>query len=68
VVEEDGPYVVEMPVESEQASSSLIRPDFDFVVVSSRHKQRLRLVEIDPTNRPIVLLESIDQGSHAIVP
>lgn len=38
MVEEDGPNVVQMTVEREETSSTLIRPDFDFVVVPPRYE------------------------------
>lgn len=60
MVKEDGSDVVEMAVEGEKATSSLVRPDFNLVVVTARDEKRLCLVEVDTTNRTIVLLEAIN--------
>lgn len=35
---------------------------------TSRNEERLRLVEVNATNGTIMLVESINQGPHAIVP
>jgi len=68
MVEEHGSDVVEMAIQSEQASPSLVRPDLDLIVVATGHKQWLRLVEIDASNGPVVFLESVDQCTHSIIP
>lgn len=62
------PHVIEMAVQREQAPSSLIRPDLNLVIVSARYKKRLRFVEINPSDRAIVLFETVDQGAHAVIP
>ena len=38
------------------------------VVVPTRDKEGLRLVEMYSTDRPIVLIESIYEGSHSVIP
>lgn len=68
MVEENGSDVVEMAVEGEKASSSLVGPDLDLVIVASRNEERLGLVEVDTSNRSIVFLEAINQGSHSVIP
>lgn len=68
MVEEDRPYVVKMPVECEQTSSCLVRPDFDLIVVSSGNEEWLGLVKVNATDWTIMLLKSIDQRSHAVIP
>lgn len=68
MVEENGSDVVEMAVESKEAASSLVGPDLDLVVVASRNEERLGLVEVDTSNRSIVFLEAINQGSHSVIP
>ena len=68
MVKEDSPNVVQMTVEGEKTPPRLIRPDLYFVVVSTGYEQRLRLVEIDPSNRPIVLFEAVYQSTHPIIP
>ena len=40
----------------------------DFVIVSSAREQRLIRVKVHPSDGSVVFVESIDQGSHAIVP
>lgn len=67
-MEEHRSHVVQMAVEREETSPSLVAPDLDLVIVSSGHEQRLSLVEIDTPDRAIMLLEAIDQSSHAVVP
>lgn len=68
MVEEDGADIVEMAIQGEETSSCLQRPDLDLVVVSARDKQRLGLVEVDTPDWAIVLLEAVDESSHAVVP
>ena len=68
MVEEDGPNVIQVAIEGEETSSALIRPDLDLVVVPTRYEQRLCLMEVYASNGPIMLLEPIYQGSHAIIP
>ena len=68
MVEEDGPDIVQVTAQCEKTSSCLIRPDLDLVVVTSRHEQGLSLVEINTSNGSVVLLKSVDQRAHAVVP
>jgi len=68
MVKEDGPDIVQMTAQCEQTSSRLIRPDLDLVVITSRYEQGLGLVEVDTSDRSIVLLESVNQCSHAVIP
>jgi hypothetical protein len=68
MMEEDCSNIIQMPIQSKQASASLIRPDLDLVIISTRNEEGLCLVEVDSSNRPIVLLKSINQSSHAIIP
>ena len=68
VVEEDRANIVQMAVEREQTPPTLVGPYFDLVVVPSRYKQRLCLVEINAPDWSIMLLEAIDQCAHTIVP
>ena len=48
--------------------SELVIPDFYFVVVPSRNKQRLSVMKIYTTNRTLVFLKPFQQGSNAVVP
>jgi hypothetical protein len=68
MVEENGANVIEMTVQCEKTSSRLVGPDFDLVVVTTRYEKRLRFMEVDASNRPVVFLESIDERAHSIVP
>lgn len=68
VVEEDGADIVEMAIEGEEAATSLKRPDLDLVVITTRHEEGLRLVEVDASYRTIVFFEPINQGAHTVVP
>lgn len=68
MVEEDGPDIVQVAVQSEQAPPALVGPDLDFVVVTSRYEEGLRRVEVNGSDRTVVFFESINQGSHPVVP
>jgi hypothetical protein len=60
VVKENCANIIQVTIQSEKTSASLIRPDFDFVVVPTRNEEGLCLVEIDSSNWAIVLLETIN--------
>lgn len=68
MVKEHRSHVVQMAVQGEETSSSLIRPYFDFVVVSTRNEERLCLMKVDASYGTIMLLESIDKGPHPVIP
>lgn len=68
MMEENCSDVVEMSVESEEASSRLVGPDLDLVVVAARDEEGLSSVEVDAANRAVVLLKSVNQGTHAVIP
>ena len=40
----------------------------NLVVISTGNKERLRLVEMHPTDRAIVLIKAVDESTHAVVP
>ena len=67
-MEKYGTNVIEMSVQGKKASSRLVAPDFDLVVVASRHEDRLCFVKVNSSDRTIVLLETINESSHAIIP
>ena len=67
-MEEDGAHIVQVAVEGKETSPRLVRPDFDFVVITARNEQWLCFVEIDASYWTIMLLETINQCSHPIVP
>ena len=68
MVKENRPHVVKMAIECEQTPSTLIRPNFDLVVISARYKKWLCFVEIDSSDWPIVLLKAVYQSAHAVIP
>lgn len=68
MVEEDCTDIIQMPIESKQTSASLVGPDLDLVIISTRDEEGLCLVEVNSSYRSIVLLKSINQRSHTIVP
>jgi hypothetical protein len=68
MVEENGAHVVQVTVQGKQTPPSLGAPDFDLVVVASRNKQGLGRVEIDSSNGSVVLFESVNERSHAVIP
>lgn len=68
MVEEDGSDIVQVSIERKKASPSLVRPDLDLIIIPPRDKQWLRFVKIDASDRAIMLLEPVYQGSHSIVP
>lgn len=60
--------VVQMTQQGEQATTQLVVPHLDLVVVTSGHEEGLRFVEVNSTHGAIVLVKSIDKRAHAIVP
>ena len=68
MVEEDRSNVIEMAVKCKEASPGLIRPYLDFIIVSARHEQWLSLVKVNAAHWPVMFLESVDQGSHSVIP
>lgn len=67
-MEENGSHVVQVAIQGEKTSPSLVAPDLNLVIISSGHKEGLGRVEVNASNRAIVFFEAIYQGSHAIVP
>lgn len=68
MVEEHRTDVIQVTVEGEEASSCLVRPHLDLVVVAAGDEERLSPVEVDATDRTIMLFKSINQGAHTIIP
>ena len=52
-----GTNVVQVAHQREQAAAQLVIPDLDLVVITARHKQRLRGMKVDATNWTLMLLE-----------
>ena len=57
-----------MPIQCEETTAGLVRPHLNLVVIATRDEEGLSLVKIDTSNGSVVLLESIDQCSHSIIP
>lgn len=68
MVKEHGANIVQVAIQGEKTTSCLVRPDLDFVIVSSGNEERLCFVKVNASDRTIVLFEAVDQGSHSIVP
>lgn len=68
MMEEGGSDVVEVSEESKKAASQFVVPHLDFVVISSRYKQRLLFVEINSSDGAIMLVKLVNQCAHPIVP
>jgi len=47
---------------------SLVIPDLNLVIVTSGHEERLRGVKVDAPDGPVVLVEAVEEGAHAVVP
>lgn len=60
--------IIQMTIQCEQASPCLITPHLDLVIITSGHEEGLGRVEVNGSNGAIVLFESIDEGSHAVIP
>lgn len=60
-------YVVHMPLQSEHALLHLVVPELDQMVVASRDKHRLSLVEINASHRPIVVLELVEEALCPVI-
>lgn len=68
MVEEHRSHVVQVTVQGEEAAPGLVRPNLDLVIVTPGHEQWLSTVKINTSDRSVVFLESIYQGSHAVIP
>ena len=68
MMEEHRSHIVQVAIECKQTPPRLIRPHLDLVVIATRHKQRLRLVEVNSSDWPIMLFEAVYKRSHAVVP
>lgn len=68
VVEEDGSHIVQMTIQGKHASSRLVVPHLNAVVVSTAHQQRLCGVKVDSSYRTIMLLQPIIDGACLVIP
>ena len=60
--------VVQVAQERKETAPSLEVPNLDLVVIASRAKERLRLVKVDASNRPLVLLVPVQEGAYTEIP
>lgn len=68
MMEENGSNIIKMAVQRKEASSSLVRPDFNLVIIAAGYEEWLCFVKVDTTDWAIVLFESIYQRAHPIIP
>jgi methyl coenzyme M reductase subunit C-like uncharacterized protein (methanogenesis marker protein 7) len=59
MVEECGPYVVQMTQQSKETFLLLIIPHFDFVIVTAGDEERLVAMEVNPSYRTIMLVKPL---------
>lgn len=67
-MEEYSAHVIQVAIQCEKTPASLVVPDLNLVVVTSRHKQGLGRMKVDTADGAIVLFESVNESSHAVVP
>jgi hypothetical protein len=60
--------VVQVAEESEEATPQFIVPHLNLVVIPSRDEERLRLMEMDAPNGTFMLIESVNECAHSIIP
>lgn len=68
MMEEDSSNVIKMAIQRKEASSSLVRPDFNLVVIAAGYEEWLCFMKVDAANWAIVFLKSIYQRAHPIIP
>lgn len=68
LMEHSGPDVIQMTQQGEDASSLLVVPNLDLVIVAAGNEQRLLIVETYATHGSVVLVEFVEQSAHPVVP
>lgn len=68
MMKEGRPDVVKMAKQSEETSFEFVVPDFDLIVIPTRYKERLLVMEADTSNRAIVFIKFFQEGAHPIIP
>jgi len=68
MVELHSANVIKVPMKCEEAALSLVVPDLNLIIITSGHEERLRGVEVDASDGPVVLVEAVEEGAHAVVP
>jgi hypothetical protein len=64
----NGTDVVQVAEKREKASTEFVVPDLDLVVIAAGHKERLKVVKAHSAHRPVVFVEAVEHGAHAIIP
>ena len=67
-MEENRSDIVQMPGKREETPFCVVIPDLDPIIISTRNKEGLCLVKVDSSDGPIMLLESVNQCAHTVVP
>ena len=60
-----GSDVVEVAQEREEAAPELVVPHFNLVIISARDNEWLDFVEVNAANWTVVLVEALQQNTHA---
>jgi len=60
--------VVQVAKKGEEATPQLVVPYLNLIVITSRDEQRLRLVEVDATDRAFMLIKAVNECAHPIIP
>jgi hypothetical protein len=60
--------IVQMSIQCEKTPPCLVTPDLDLIVVTSGHEEGLSRVEVNASDRTVVLFESVNESSHAVIP
>lgn len=67
-MEVDRAHIIQVTIQGEQTPPSLVVPDLDLVIITGGHEQGLCWVEVDASDGTIVLFETVNEGSHTVVP
>jgi hypothetical protein len=60
--------VVQVSQQSEKTSTQLVVPDFNAIVVSATNYEGLRLMEVYTSHGAVVLVETVKESTHPVVP
>lgn len=67
-MEENSSDIVQMASQSKEAFSLFIIPHLDLVVITTGTEDRLSGMEADTSNRAIMLIISVYQSTHLVIP
>lgn len=67
-MELDSADVIKMPKKCKKTPMCFVIPDLDLVVITSGDEEGLGVMEVNPPDGTVVLLEAVDEGPHAVVP